>query len=95
MSYFVYMLTNRPDGTLYVGITNNLIRRVYEHKSKAVQGFSKRYNLDQLGYYEIHDTALNAIQREKNIKHWPRQWKINLIEDTNPDWRDLYDEVTQ
>jgi putative endonuclease len=95
MSYFVYMLTNRPDGTLYVGITNDLVRRVYEHKSKAVQGFSKRYNLDQLVYYEIHDTALNAIQREKNIKHWPRQWKINLIEDTNPDWRGLYDEVTQ
>ncbi len=95
MAYFVYMLANRPDGTLYVGVTNDLARRAHEHKAGSVEGFSKRYNLHRLVYYEIHETALAAIQREKNVKHWPRQWKVNLIREMNPDWRDLYDDLVR
>ena len=90
---FVYILANRPNGTLYVGVTNDLIRRVYEHREGFVSGFSKRYAVKKLVYFEQHQTMSNAIQREKNIKHWSRAWKIELIEKQNPDWRDLFDEV--
>ena len=94
MGAFVYIITNKPNGTLYIGVTNNLVRRIYEHKEKSVGGFSKRYNLDLLVFFEQHATMPLAIQREKNIKHWVRKWKIELIESQNPDWEDLWDDIT-
>ncbi len=93
MSYWVYILASSPGGTLYVGVTNDLIRRVYEHREGSVPGFTKRYGVKMLVYYEQHETVAAAIQREKNIKHWSREWKIDLILSINPDWRDLYDEI--
>ena len=95
MPYYVYIVTNRKGGTLYTGMTNALIRRTYEHRTHAVPGFTARYNLERLVYFEEHGTALSAIQREKNIKHWPRAWKVALIERDNPEWRDLFEEVAQ
>jgi putative endonuclease len=95
MSYWVYILASRPGGTLYIGVTNNLVRRVFEHREGLVPGFTKRYSVKMLVYYEAHDTAVAAIQREKNMKHWPREWKIDLILSMNPNWRDLYDEITR
>ena len=80
---------------LYVGVTNDLVRRAFEHRQGLVPGFTKRYGIKMLVYYEHHDTAAAAIQREKNIKHWPREWKIDLILSMNPDWRDLYDDIAQ
>src|SRR5262249_30996202 len=77
--YYLYILASRPGGAIYVGVTNDLVRRVYEHKNGVVPGFTKRYGIDQLVYFEVFDTAYNAIQREKNIKHWPRVWKTRLI----------------
>ena len=93
MRFWVYILASRPGGTLYVGVTNDLIRRVYEHRNGMVPGFTKRYGVKRLVYFEEYDTARAAIQREKNIKHWPREWKIDLIISMNPEWRDLYDEI--
>jgi putative endonuclease len=95
MGFWVYILASRRDGTLYVGIINDLIRRVFEHREGLVPGFTKRYGIKMLVYYERHDTAAAEIQREKNIKHWPREWKIDLILSMNPDWRDLYDDITR
>jgi putative endonuclease len=95
MSYWVYILASRPGGTLYIGVTNDLVRRVFEHREGLVPGFTKRYAVKMLVYYEAHDTAVVAIQREKNMKHWPREWKIDLILSMNPNWRDLYDEITR
>lgn len=95
MAYYVYIIANRRDGTLYVGVTNNLVRRIHEHRTHAVPGFSSRYNLERLVYFEVHATVLAAIQREKNIKKWSRAWKVELIEGQNPEWRDLFDEITQ
>ncbi len=95
MGFWVYVLASRPGETLYVGVTNDLIRRVYEHREGLVQGFTKRYAVKRLVYYEQHDTVLAAIQREKNIKHWSREWKIDLILSLNPQWRDLYDEIVK
>jgi len=92
--YYVYFLASRPGGTIYVGVTNNLIRRVYEHRTKAVPGFTKTYNVDKLVHYEIYSSIQDALQREKNIKHWPRTWKTNLILQNNPSWRDLYEGFT-
>jgi putative endonuclease len=94
-SYWVYILSSRPRGTLYVGMTNDLIRRIYEHREGLVEGFSKEYGVKMLVYYEQHATAMAAIQREKNIKHWSRQWKIDLIRSMNPDWRDLWEDITR
>ncbi len=94
MSAFVYILTNKPNGTLYVGVTNNLVRRVHEHREKSVDGFSKKYGLNMLVFYEHHTTMPLAIQREKNIKHWVRAWKIELIEGLNPTWDDLWEQIT-
>ena len=94
MAGYVYILANKKNGTLYTRVTNNLVRRVYEHKTKAVDGFSKQHNVDKLVFYEEHPTMPNAIQREKNIKHWSRKWKLDLIEKENPGWRDLYEELT-
>lgn len=93
MSCWVYILASGPGGTLYVGVTNNLVRRVFEHRNNLVPGFTKRYGVKRLVYFEEHATAPLAIQREKNIKHWPREWKIDLIVAMNPGWRDLYDEI--
>jgi putative endonuclease len=80
---------------LYVGVTNNLVRRVYEHKNKLVDGHTKRYGIDRLVHFEIYETAYQAIQREKNIKHWPRAYKTRLIAKENASWRDLYDEIAR
>ena len=87
--YYLYILTNKKNGTLYVGVTNNLERRMFEHKHKLVEGFTKKYGLDRLIYFEVFQYVNDAIKREKNIKKWKRQWKINLIEEENPDWEDL------
>ena len=93
MVFWVYILASQPGGTLYVGVTNDLVRRIFEHREGLVQGFTKRYGVKMLVYFEQHETAIAAIQREKNIKHWSREWKIDLIVSKNPDWRDLYDEI--
>ena len=88
--YYVYLLTTKQYGILYTGITSNLISRIYQHKENLVDGFTKKYNVHKLVYYEIHDDVNEAILREKRIKKWNRKWKINLIEQTNPQWIDLY-----
>ncbi|MEQ1900614.1 MAG: GIY-YIG nuclease family protein [Devosia sp.] len=90
MAGVVYFMANKKRGTIYVGVTSNLPRRAWEHKEGIVPGFTKTYGLHDLVYYEAHDTIVGAIQREHNIKHWPRRWKIELIETLNPDWDDLY-----
>lgn len=90
---FVYFMTNKPNGVLYVGVTSDLPRRAYEHREGLVPGFTSRYGLKTLVYHETYDLVTDAIQRERNIKHWPRQWKISLIEGMNREWRDLYDEL--
>jgi putative endonuclease len=94
-AYWVYILASRPRGTLYVGVTNNLFRRLYEHREGLIDGFTKEHNVKMLVYYEQHTTAIGAIQREKNIKHWSRAWKIDLIRSMNPDWHDLWDEIVR
>jgi putative endonuclease len=91
--FYVYILASRPGGALYVGVTNDLVRRVYEHKNGLVPGFTKRYGIDQLVHFEVYETAYQAIQREKNIKHWPRVYKTRLIGEKNSTWQDLYDEI--
>ena len=94
MNYFyVYMLCNKRNGTLYIGVTSDLIKRVYEHKNNLVDGFTKKYNVHNLTWYEMHETAEAAIIREKQIKKWKRKWKIELIEQHNPDWKDLYEDI--
>ena len=90
---YVYIITNKPKGTLYIGVTNNLQRRIYEHKNKLVEGFSSRYNLDKLVYFECFDSEEYAIKREKRIKKYNRNWKITLIESLNPNWIDLYEDI--
>jgi putative endonuclease len=90
---WVYILTNRPNGILYVGVTNDLIRRVYEHRTGAVPGFTKRYGLKSLVYFEAYDEIQTAIQREHTMKHWSRTWKVRLILRENPQWRDLFPEL--
>jgi putative endonuclease len=87
---YVYLLASKPYGPLYVGVTSDLIRRVFEHKSEAVPGFTARYRVDILVWFEAHDSVEAAIRREKQIKEWKRDWKINLIEQANPHWTDLY-----
>jgi putative endonuclease len=88
---FVYFMSNRRNGTLYVGVTNDLVRRSYEHRNGLLAGFTKRYGLKLLVYFEQYDDIRLAIQREKIIKHWPRAWKVRLIHGQNPDWYDLYE----
>jgi putative endonuclease len=90
---WVYILANAPNGTLYVGVTNDLVRRVYEHREGLADGFTKRYEVKNLVFFEQHETPAAAIQREKNIKHWPRKWKVDLICTVNPHWRDLFEEI--
>ena len=90
--YYVYILTNNSK-TLYIGVTNNLERRIYEHKNKLFEGFSKKYNLTKLVYYEATSDVNAAIKREKQLKNWRREWKISLIERVNPEWKDLSAEL--
>jgi putative endonuclease len=90
MAYYVYILASKPNGVLYVGVTNNLIQRVHEHKTHAVAGFTQRYNVAQLVWFEQTDDVLSAIAYEKRLKGWNRVWKVTLIEKTNPHWQDLY-----
>lgn len=92
-SFFVYMLATRKDGPLYVGVTSDLPKRASEHRMHAVPGFTTRYNIDRLVWFEAHENAESAIAREKRIKRWRRAWKIALIEENNPEWRDLFDEI--
>ena len=91
--YYVYILSSKRNGTLYTGVTNNLIRRVWEHKQGFYSGFTKRYNVHLLVYYESFDNPSRAIEREKQIKNWKRSWKLKLIEDKNAEWRDLYESL--
>ena len=91
MTGFVYIMTNRRNGILYTGVTNNLLRRCYEHRNGLIDGFTKRYGLKCLVYFEQHDDIRSAIQREKTIKHWSRSWKVRLIHGQNPDWQDLFE----
>jgi putative endonuclease len=93
--FFVYILCNKRNGTLYTGVTSNLIKRVYEHKNNFVEGFTKKYNIHRLVWYEIHESAEAAITREKQIKKWKRDWKLKLIEETNPSWEELYNIVCE
>ncbi|WP_430009725.1 GIY-YIG nuclease family protein [Methylophaga lonarensis] len=89
----IYIMTNKRNGTLYVGVTSHLIKRVWEHKNNVVAGFTQKYRLHQLVYFELHDSMIGATSREKQIKKWRREWKINLIEKLNADWRDLYSDL--
>ena len=88
---WVYIMTNRRNGTLYIGVTSNLPRRAFEHRAGLIKGFSTRYGLKLLVWYEFHDNIHSAIQRETAMKHWPRAWKVRLIHAMNPEWTDLYD----
>jgi putative endonuclease len=90
MHFYVYLLASRRHGTLYLGVTNDLVRRVHEHKGKAAPGFTARYGVDRLVWYETYEEPIVAITREKELKKWRRDWKIRLIEEQNPEWRDLY-----
>ena len=90
MQYFVYILASKKNGTLYVGVTNNIVKRVYEHKSNIIKGFTQIYNVHILVYFEVHQHVETAIKREKIIKHWKRDWRIELIERKNPEWTELY-----
>ena len=93
MNSYIYIMTNKSKGTLYIGVTSNIIKRIYEHKNKLTDGFTKKYNLKKLVYYEIYDDIDEAIKREKQLKSWKREWKIELIEKINNNWNDLYDEI--
>ena len=93
MSGWVYVMANRANGTLYVGVSGDLARRVWEHREGVGEGFTKKYGLKRLVYFERYDCIEDAIQREKNIKHWPRAWKARLIVRSNPEWLDLYDQI--
>ena len=95
MAYYVYLLASERNGTLYLGVTSDLRRRVYEHKNKVVRGFSQRYGVHRLVWFEIYDDPVNAIAREKEIKKWRRAWKLRLIEQSNPQWVDLYEQISQ
>jgi len=90
MAYFVYIMASQRHGTLYIGVTNNLIRRVYEHREKITPGFTAKYSVNRLVWFDQTDSIEAAIQHEKRLKHWQRAWKIEMIEKTNPQWVDLY-----
>jgi putative endonuclease len=90
---YVYILASAPNGILYVGVTSDLVRRIYEHRNGLVPGFTKRYCVKRLVYFEQYDDIRTAIQREHNIKHWSRKWKVRLILTNNPEWNDLYDSI--
>ncbi|MGD9006334.1 MAG: GIY-YIG nuclease family protein [Desulfobacteraceae bacterium] len=89
----VYILASRRNGTLYIGVTSNLVKRVWEHKNNLIEGFTKRYRVHHLVWYELHQTMDSAITREKRLKNWKRKWKLELIESNNPNWADLYNTI--
>ena len=93
MAYYVYILASRRDGATYVGMTNDLVRRVFEHRQKAIPGFTSKYNIARLVWFEIYEDPISAISREKELKKWKRSWKIRLIEVENPKWMDLYESI--
>jgi putative endonuclease len=90
---WVYIMSNRPDGALHIGVTARLVQRVYEHREGLVEGHTKRYGLKRLVYFERHEEIVAAIAREKIVKKWPRDWRVRLIVQVNPDWRDLYEDI--
>ena len=92
--YYVYILASKKNGTLYIGVTGDLLKRVYEHNNYLVEGFTKKYSVHNLVYYEIYSDIYDAIEREKRMKKWNREWKINLIKKANPNWEDLYLNLT-
>ncbi len=92
---YVYILANKRNGTLYIGVTGGLVRRVYEHRNDLIEGFSKKYSLHNLVYYERHDSIACGLIREKQLKKWNRKWKLGIIGEFNPDWRDLYGRICQ
>ncbi|MDB5507223.1 MAG: hypothetical protein JWR75_1861 [Devosia sp.] len=94
MSAWVYILASQRNGTIYIGATTNLIKRTWEHKNDVVPGFTKDYSVHTLVWFETHSGIYNALQRERTMKHWKRLWKVALIEANNPEWNDLYDEIT-
>ena len=91
--YYVYILANKRNGTLYTGITSDIIRRVWEHKTPSLLSFTSKYKVSRLVYYEMHNDVMEAIKREKNIQSWQRMWKLRLIEEGNPNWDDLYEKI--
>ena len=93
--YYVYLMASRKHGTLYIGVTSDLLGRVYQHKTGVVPGFTRRYHVHLLVWFECYDDPLTAIAREKELKKWRREWKINLIEETNPEWVDLYETLAR
>jgi putative endonuclease len=90
---YVYIMANKRNGTLYIGVTSDLPKRVWEHKNEVVHGFTKKYGIKTLVYYEVSDSIEGAVLREKQMKKWNRQWKLRLIEEMNPDWNDLYESI--
>ena len=94
-NFYVYILASRKNGTLFTGMTSNLLQRIWRHKDKRIDGFTKKYHVNMLVYFELHQTAESAITREKQIKKWNRSWKIRLIEEKNPLWKDLYGLISQ
>jgi len=92
--FYVYIMASKKNGTLYIGVTSNLVKRIYQHKNNLVEGFTQKYGAHTLVYYEQHFSAESAIRREKRLKEWRRKWKIDLIEETNPKWNDLYPKIT-
>ena len=91
----VYILASKRNGTLYIGVTSNLVKRIWQHKNDLADGFTKKYQVHNLVYYEIHSDMNEALKREKKIKKWNRQWKLKLIEKDNPSWKDLYNDIKQ
>jgi putative endonuclease len=91
--FYVYIMANKRNGTIYIGVTNDLARRVYEHREGLIEGFTSRYGLKMIVYYEVFDSVSLAIQRETSLKRWPRRWKLALIEKINPQWKDLAEEI--
>ncbi len=92
--FYVYILASQRNGTLYIGVTSNLVKRIFEHKNEVVEGFTNKYGVHTLVYFEQHVSAESAIRREKRLKSWKRQWKLDLIEESNPNWLDLYSKIT-
>jgi putative endonuclease len=92
-SFYLYIMASGQNGTLYAGSTSDLIKRVWEHKNSVIPGFTAKYNVHRLVYYEVHATYVEAARREKRLKNWCRQWTLNLIETLNPEWRDLYEDI--
>ena len=93
MQPYVYIMASKPRGTLYVGVTGNLVQRVWVHRDAVMPGFTRRYGVHRLVWYEAHDLIVDAMRREHNLKHWSRRWKIELVESVNPGWEDLYPRV--